>query len=321
MVIVMTKYNGILATIIEEYDDSEALSFAIADVVFAVRVGDVFHLSGYVDTRRTAGILIKSLESNLERQSFEEIFLNYMKETPRGNELKQTSLDNLLPPAIQRTLYRLLSRNYRADPELVRRLVEHSAMRKVMRNVLEDTLLEFVDRVTEWIQESGSVPGMGRAWSVFTSVFGMARNYTKQFMSDFEERITERIDVFVDEMIDEVLQKLVDQLTSEETVNELAQWRVQILQRFLERPLDDYVKQVEAYEKSLDDFTDSDQQTPKKREGIISLAEPVVEYGLNFIEDQTFGEIFDALEVRSPIRKELVSILTGAIESQGQAGT
>jgi hypothetical protein len=240
----MTGYERIRSLLKSENPEDEELTRALVETLLETRLDRLIRLDENVDLQRVADRILEefhSLSGPSELADFSEAPPEE-EQAPLDRILEQ-ELNDLLPEGVQGFLRDIVTRDYRANPELVRSLVEHPAMRTVLRNVLEETLSEFVHRLSVWIRESDRLPGMGGVWSFFTGFFGYARRYTRRYASRLEDRVQEQVDRFVDEMIEEVINKLVEELSSEQLQGDLAEWRGAILDVLMDRSLDSYLVQ------------------------------------------------------------------------------
>lgn len=240
----MTGYDRVVAIIKSESSGADELSKALVETLLETRFDRLVDLDRSVDVGRITDRLLEEIQGLSGPVNFSE-FGDISEETgddedPLDHFLGK-ELNDILPSGVQGFLRDVVTREYRADPDLVRSLMEHPAMRTVMRNVLEETLSEFVRRLSDWMRESDRLPGMSGVWSLFTGFFGLARRYTRQYASRLEERVQDQVDRFVDEMIEEVINKLVEEFCSEELQGDLAEWRETILDVLLDRSIDSYL--------------------------------------------------------------------------------
>lgn len=308
----MSLYEDIVTLMESDNDAESTLPSLLVEGILEARLETVLPLERYLDEDRVRGILVDELRVLADRPDVRERIRTVLRNSLRDTDRAQRELRSVLPDAFVESLRKFVTRDYRADPELVRSLVDHPAMRTVMRNVLEETLREFVRRVTEWIRESDTVPGMSGAWSLFTGFFGMAHRYTRRFASKLEERVQQQVDRFTEEMIDEVLTKLVEELCSEEVRDDLSAWRGRALDVVLDRSVRSYLDGLEGSAEDpdetmarfLDELVDS--------EGFDEFLKSVASLLFRTVERQRVRDVLRVLGLEDAFRGEARNAL-GAV--------
>lgn len=284
--------------------------------LLATRVGRYIRLRDYVDTENLAGVVVEVYRRLVRRDQTRRLIAEGINASLNSAETLEGSLRDVLPDEITDHLKQLVGREYRANRDLIQNFVEHPTMRTVIRNVLQETLREFVERTSDWIEESGSLPGMKGARNLFLNAFGMARSFTKRFSEAYEQRIEERIGSFVDEMIDEAIDNIVLQLTSEEMVPKLSDWRRDLVDVLLDQPIRRYLEELRKFDpdESLDDLGEiflvigEWDQSPDLVEALLTSA-------LQQLEDQTIGEVLEIVGMRKTVESKASQILSEGIAS------
>jgi hypothetical protein len=150
--------------------------------------------------------------------------------------LRQRVPNELIVPARQ-----LAQRPYQPDRALVRAILDHNAMHKLLREVLMETLTDFgrslkpaasSDRAPKKRGALGQL--LGAATEVATAVGGV-----------MEKQVEGKVRDFVDGAIVRSLDLTVNKVCAEEFVPDFAEWRAGILDSLLDVDFEQYLDEVE----------------------------------------------------------------------------
>lgn len=287
----------------------------LVDYLLSRRMGNFIDLGKHVKTGDTSDVVARFSRQFLRREETRRMIAEGINSAINSADTLDGTLREVFPDELTDHLKDLVDRNYQANEILIRSMIEHPTMRIVIRNVLQETLREFVDRTAEWIEESGRIPGMKGAWNLFLRAFGMARSVTKRFAEEYERRIEERIETFVDDVIDESIDKMILQLTSEEMVPRLTEWRRDLVDVLLDQPIGRYLEEFRKFEpeESLDDVGEIF-LVIAEWEHSPDLIEALMESGLRQLEDRTVEELLTVMGLYERVRGRLSDFLETQVD-------
>lgn len=201
-------------------------------VTLAVDRGLERPLAEVLPPAETAARLAEALKAiaaddALEQHLGERIRATLGKDPPEGRLRDQLPKDAVAP------LRRLASRPYTPDPELVRAVIDHPAMRKVMREVLQDTLLQFAKKLSA---VSKGLPGGKR----LSGLMDVAKGVASVVGGEVERQLEGKVSGFLEEGIGRVVELSVRQLTAEDRAREMAKWRADLVDVALDQPMRRY---------------------------------------------------------------------------------
>lgn len=294
----------------EDPERRGALAEVILDYLFTRRLGDFVRLRDYVDTPAVADAIAGGYREFVRREETRRLIAEGINASIDSAGSLDGTLRDVIPEDLTDHLKDLVGREYRANEVLIRNMIEHPTMRIVIRNVLQETLREFVDRTGEWIEESGRLPGVKGAWNLFLRAFGMARSFTKQFSEEYERRIEEHIETFVDDMIDESIEKMILQLTSEGMVPRLSEWRRDLVDVLLDQPIERYLEEFRKFEpeESLDDVGEM-VLVMAEWDRSPELVEALLVSGLDQLENRTLEELLEVAGIHNAARSKVADLL------------
>jgi hypothetical protein len=243
-----------------------------------------------------------------------EAFRSMLERYDNSNQ----TLRELLPERFVDSLKRLVKRDYYADRQLVRAFVDHAAMRTVIDRVLRHTLMQFTERVTDWIQETGSIPGLRGTIQFVFSLFGRARTYANRFSEEFETRIQSRIDDFVEDIIDEVVAQVIDQLSSEDLAGEFSQWRQDLVDVVLDQPVNRYAQEIQklAPERTARDVTDILRNLADWKE-FDQVVRQLVKMAIDAFGEQSIADVLKGIQGGETVKEVVEERLSVVFEDLG----
>ncbi|MFB6344457.1 MAG: hypothetical protein ABEK50_01610 [bacterium] len=162
---------------------------------------DFVDLNRHINTALMADYITRIYRQFVRREEARRLMSEGINTALASTDTLDGTLGEFMPDELTDHLKDLVGREYRANRELIGSMIRHSSLRIVIRNVMQDILREFVDRTSQWIEESGTIPGMQGVWNLFLSAFGVARSFTKRFSEEYERRIEKRIELFVDDVL------------------------------------------------------------------------------------------------------------------------
>ena len=155
---------------------------------------------------------------------------------------EEGSLRTRVPGELVAPLRQLASRSYQPDRLLVRAILDHQAMRKLLRQVLMETLTDFGRSLKTVTQ--GPPPGAKRR-GTFGSLMGAAQEMASAVGGVMEKQVEGKVREFVDGAIDRSLDLTVEKICAEEFVPDFAEWRGGIVDKLLAVDVEKYLNEVE----------------------------------------------------------------------------
>jgi hypothetical protein len=142
----------------------------------------------------------------------------------------------LIVPAKQ-----LASRAYQPDRILVRAILDHKAMHKLLREVLLQTLTEF-GRSLKPASGAGRPP---KKRGAFGQLLGAATDVASVVGGAMEKQVEGKVREFVDGAIHRSLDLTVNAVCAEDFVPDFAEWRAGILDSLLDVDFEKYLDEIE----------------------------------------------------------------------------
>ena len=155
---------------------------------------------------------------------------------------EEGSLRTRVPGELIAPMRQLATRPYQPDRLLVRAILDHEAMHKLLRQVLMETLTDF-GRTLKTVTQSPP-PGAKRR-GTFGSLMGAAQEMASAVGGVMEKQVEGRVREFVDGAIERSLDLTVDKICAPEFVPDFAQWRGGILDNLLAVDVEKYLDEVE----------------------------------------------------------------------------
>ena len=193
-----------------------------------------------VDPAQVATALTEGLRASAADPRTAEWIRGQVSAALTRTERLEGRLRDRVPPEIVAPLKDLLRRPYTPDRALVRDVLDHPAMRKALRGVLQDTLVQFSGRVGSVLGEASRLPG-GRA---FAGILGAARGVASAVTGEMERALQGRVGDFLDDVIGHAADVWVSQLTSDRLAPEMADFRAHLVDAILDQPVDRYRAEV-----------------------------------------------------------------------------
>lgn len=206
-----------------------------------------------VDPDRLAAAVTDGLKQSVDDPRTAEWIHAQVEAALAHGQRLEGRLRDRVPAGVVPPLKDLVSRPYTPDPELVRDILDHPAMRKALRGVLQDTLMQFTGRVGSVLGDVSRLPG-GRALS---GLIGKAKGVASAVGGEMEKALQGRIGDFLDDVIGHAAEIWVGQLTSDKLAPEMAEWRAHLVDAVLDQPISRYRDEVVKMnpEQAVDDVT------------------------------------------------------------------
>lgn len=136
----------------------------------------------------------------------------------------------------------LLRRPYAPDPVIMRALLDHKAMRSLLRAVLTETLTEFAKTVKAAVpQKSAGGGSRGR----LGNLLGAAQGVAAVVGAELERQLEGRVQGFLDGAIGRSLDLSVERMCAPDFADEFGAWRADAVERLLDLPVEGYRRELE----------------------------------------------------------------------------
>lgn len=155
---------------------------------------------------------------------------------------EEGSLRDRVPGELIAPVRQLASRPYQPDRILVRAILDHGAMHKLLRQVLMETLTEFGRSLKPAAQPA---PRGSKKRSTFGSLMGAAQDMATAVGGVMEKQVEGKVREFVDGAIFRSLDLTVDKLCADDFVPDFAEWRAGIVDNLLAVDFEKYLDEVE----------------------------------------------------------------------------
>ena len=138
-------------------------------------------------------------------------------------------LGNKLPKKVTNSARDLLAQPFVFDEDLAAELLDHPAVRSMLREVLQSSLLEFAKSITEMF------PG-GR---MVTGLVGAAKGIAGAAVGGAGSGLQNHVNEFVEDTLSPSLDIAAGRLADDDAAEELADWRGHLLDVILDQPVSD----------------------------------------------------------------------------------
>ena len=154
---------------------------------------------------------------------------------------EEGTLRDRVPKELVLPARQLVSRAYQPDRVLVRAILDHKAMHKLLREVLLQTLTEF----GRSLKPTASAERAPKKRGTFGQLLGAATEVASVVGGAMEKQVEGKVRDFVDGAIGRSLDQTVTAICAEEFVPDFAQWRAGILDKLLDVDFERYLNEVE----------------------------------------------------------------------------
>jgi hypothetical protein len=195
-------------------------------------------LSVLVDPGRVADQVLRALDTATRGDQTED-WLRARVADLRGR-VPQGRLGDHIPEEVRAPLESVLARPYQLDRELVGRLMDHAAVRDLVKDVMRSSLDGFVQKVKD-LQHHVPVPasgpshgGLGRLRALSQGVRAVSEGVVSQVSKEFEQRLSGKVSEFVDEALALAMAQVADHLCDAAHAERWGQYRAYLLQTGLD---------------------------------------------------------------------------------------
>ena len=159
--------------------------------------------------------------------------------TELRGQVPDGKLGDRVPVEVARPLRDVLARPFQPDRELVGRLMDHAAMRGLIKDVMRSSLTGFVDNVKALQQAvPPSVlqrgPGLGRLKALSQGMRAVSEGVVSQVGRELEHRMSSKVGEFVDEALAQSMAQVADHVCDPRNAAKWGAYRAYLLDTTLD---------------------------------------------------------------------------------------
>lgn len=283
-----------MATPIRDIARPRWIAGQIATALEAATHGD--HVRRFVDKR---------LEEGRERWRHEA-------RTPRS----------LVPKEAEAPLRTLLGRPWTPDQQLTFRMLDQPAMRNLVREVLEETLIRFQRRLRALDKGVGGLGskvvkrGRGLLGNVAGNLGGLAENVVGAVAEELEHAIQDRVREFVASATGEAIRSIARHLADPQYAGAFGELRIAVLDVILDTPISKLAEEADKLRpEELVDVVLGAVRSAVAAEDFVDVTEQRVAKLLEQAGDGTLGAWLDEVGLRDVWNDTTVELLTERLKA------
>ncbi len=218
-----------------------------ADTLVTLLVDDLLDrpVAGLIDPSQIAGQLIAALEVATAGPQTEAWLRKQVGELRK--RVPEGTLGERMPAELEAPLREVISRPIELDGALMKRLLSHEAMERLLRDVLVRSLRAFAERLrTLAPPPPAQVRGrLGRLKALGAGVKGFSEGLVGQLSAELEQRAEQKIREFVDGAIAGTLQQVAEHMSGPEHAALYGSFRAHLLDTLLVTPNADLAREID----------------------------------------------------------------------------
>jgi len=195
-------------------------------------------LGELVDPPRWAEIAQTALSDWLASERGEQRVLQGWRDAVAWLEQQDQTVGEALAPEIREAIEEVVAQPYSPDPAVLRRTIDREPVRKLVREILHDTLVDFGKKVSAPVASSGVTRGLGafgsRAGDRFRKRAGVLGALAEEAIgavgSELEKQLDRKATEFADTALSSVIGQFVEVLSSPDRSEDQAAFRKALLQ-------------------------------------------------------------------------------------------
>ena len=266
-----------------------------------------------VDPPWLAARLVESLRAASADAAFEDRLRERLRSGLAATTGETGSLAERVPAEVVRPLRVLVRKPYTPDAGLLRELLDHRAVRALIRDVLHDATLRFAHSLRAAVPDprrGRRGRGRGRLSSLVGAAQGVAQGVASAVGSEVERQLEGRVRAFVDGAIGRSLDRSVSHLSGRDAAADLGAWRVHALDVLIRRPADRARADLDRLDAEglVSDLADA-LRALADWEGLADQVRRVVETAVEAGGDRTVGEVIETAPLPDGWRAEVAAPL------------
>ena len=160
--------------------------------------------------------------------------------TDLRGQVPDGKLGDRVPDEVAAPLRDVLARPFQPDRELVGRLMDHAAMRGLIKDVMRSSLTGFVDKVKtlqqavpQSVKQRGG-SSLGRLKALSQGVRAVSEGVVSQVGREFEQRMSSKVGEFVDEALAQSMAQVADHVCDPRNAAKWGAYRAYLLDTTLD---------------------------------------------------------------------------------------
>jgi hypothetical protein len=218
--------------------DTEALPALVGLVLDDLLARPVAEL---VDPEWVAGRVVEGLRASADDTRTEDWVRSQLQGALERADAQQGPLRPRVPGELIGPVKDLLRRPYAPDPVIVRALLDHRAMRSLLRAVLQETLTDFARTVKAAVPQKSPAVSRGR----LGNLLGAAQGVASVVGAELERQLESRVTTFLDGAIARSLDLSVERMCAPDFSDEFGAWRADAVEQLLDLPVERYRQELE----------------------------------------------------------------------------
>lgn len=194
-----------------------------------------------VEPEWLAGRVVEGLRASVDDTRTEDWVRSQLQGALQRADAQQGPLRPRVPGELVGPVKDLLRRPYAPDPVIVRALLDHRAMRSLLRAVLSETLTEFAQTVKSAVPQKRPPPSRGR----LGNLLGAAQGVAAVVGAELERQVEGKVAAFLDGAISRSLDLSVERMCAPDFSDEFGAWRADAVEELLDLPVERYRRELE----------------------------------------------------------------------------
>lgn len=183
-----------------------------------------------IDCDDLASRLATGFRQTVETEGYWTWVEDLLRQRLENPEPATEPLSSHLPAPGIEALKSILSRPVTPSPRLVRTLADHQAVRDLLRNLLQNTLTDFGNKLWSSMPDTSRLPGAGMG----SRFLGVAKGVASKVGGKLERQLDDRVQRFVDEGLGRALNLIVERATDQRFAPQAAAWRADLVDALLQ---------------------------------------------------------------------------------------
>ncbi len=198
-------------------------------------------VSELIEPEWVAGRVVEGLRASADDTRTEAWVRTQLQGALERAESQEGPLRPRVPGELIGPVKDLLRRPYTPDPVIIRALLDHRAMRSLLRAVLSETLTEFAKTIKSAVPQKNPLPSRGR----LGNLLGAAQGVAMVVGAELERQLEGKVQAFLDGAIARSLDLSVDRMCAPDFADDFGAWRADSVEALLDLPLERYRRELE----------------------------------------------------------------------------
>ncbi len=219
---------ALLSRLHERPEHTVALAALLVDDIFTRPMSEI------LEPERAASSVVAALVALSESPDLEGWLVKQERTARARLEARSGCAADILPATALAPLQSIASRPFTPDREIVAALLDHDALRNMVRAVLTSTLTDFAAKLRASMPGGDGPPRFGGGG--LGALAGLAKGVAGAVAGAVEKTFEERARSYVEGAIGTAIEMSLDRISDPAHAAEMAQWRVEVLNAALTLP-------------------------------------------------------------------------------------